>query len=97
MLTVEGDRTVEMLLETEFEERSPALSPDGRWIAYQSDESGRSEIYVQPFPNIDDGGWQVSIVSGFDPVWSPDGQRLFFIQFPPSSLMVSEVETDPRV
>ena len=47
VLTIEGDRTVEMLLETEFIEQVPALSPDGRWLAYQSDESGQSEIYVR--------------------------------------------------
>ena len=94
VLTVEGDRTVEMLLETEFEEEMPALSPDGRWIAYQSNESGRSEIYVQPFPNVDDGKWQVSTNIGFDPVWSPDGRHLFFASFP-FRMMVAEVETDP--
>ena len=82
VLSVEGDRTVEMLLETEFEEHVPGVSPDGRWIAYQSNESGQSEIYVKPFPNIDDGEWQVSISGGFDPVWSPDGRQLFFVQLP---------------
>ena len=76
VLTVEGDRTVEMLLETEFATLVPALSPDGRWLAYQSDESGQNNIYVQPFPNIDDGKWQVSTNGGDDPVWSPDGRRL---------------------
>ena len=95
VVSVDGDRTVEMLLETEFREVVPALSPDGRWIAYQSNKSGQPEIFVQPFPNIDDGEWQVSISGGFDPVWSPDGGRLFFTEFPPGRLMVSEVETDP--
>ena len=94
VLTVEGDRTVEMLLETEFGEEVPALSPDGRWIAYQSNESGRSEIYVQPFPNVDDGKWQVSTNLGFDPVWSPDGRHLFFATVP-FRMMVAEVETEP--
>ena len=94
VLTVEGDRTVEMLLETEFQEVVPALSPDGRWLAYQSDESGQPQIYVQPFPNIDDGKWQVSTGGGFDPVWSSDGRNLFFIQLP-ARMMVAEVDTDP--
>ena len=94
VLTVEGDRTVEMLLDTEFEEEAPALSPDGRWLAYQSNESGQPNIYVQPFPNIDDGKWQVSTNGGGDPVWSPDGRHLFFLTFPPR-MMVAEVETDP--
>ena len=94
VLSVEGDRTVQMLLETEFRERSPAVSPDGQWIAYQSDESGRNEIYVQPFPNVDDGKWQVSTNVGSDPVWSPDGRRLFFNE-QPIRMMVAEVQTDP--
>ena len=94
VLTVEGDRTVEMLLATEFYEGVPALSPDGRWLAYQSDESGRPEIYVQPFPSIDDGKWQVSTDSGFDPVWSADGRALFFCGVP-FGMMVAEVETEP--
>ena len=95
MVSIEGDRTVEMLLETEFNEQVPALSPDGRWIAYQSNKSGQPEIFVQPFPDIDDGEWQVSLSGGFDPIWSPDGGQLFFTEFPPGRLMVSEVETDP--
>ena len=94
VVSVEGDRTVEMLLDTEFEEEEPALSPDGRWLAYQSDESGQPNIYVQPFPNIDDGKWQVSTNGGGDPVWSPDGRHLFF-RTGALAMMVAEVETDP--
>ena len=93
MLTVEGDRTVEMLLESEFGEVAPALSPDGRWLAYQSNESGRPEIYVQPFPDIDDGKWQVSSDGGTNPVWSPDSRRLFYPA--DAGMMVAEVETTP--
>ena len=99
VLTVEGDRTVEMLLETESASDAswspePALSPDGRWLAYQSNESGRWEIFVQPFPDIDDGKWQVSTNGGYDPVWSPDGRDLFYLEVP-ERIMVAEVETDP--
>ena len=93
VLSVDGERMVEMLLDTEFLENVPALSPDGRWLAYQSNESGREDIYVQPYPNIDDGKWQVSTTGGDGPVWSPDGRRLFFSEFP--RFMVAEVETDP--
>jgi serine/threonine-protein kinase len=95
VVTVDGEPTVEMLLETEFEEVVPALSPDGRWLVYQSNESGQEEIYVRPFPNVDGGRWQVSTNGGFDPVWSPDGRRLFFLQVSPFRLMVANIETDP--
>ena len=90
VLTHDGDSTVEMLLETEFREIVFALSPDGRWIAYQSDESGAVEIYVRPFPEVDDGRWQVSTSGGFDPVWSPDGRELYFSSF--GRMMVASVE-----
>jgi Tol biopolymer transport system component len=64
---------------TAFEERAPALSPDGRWIAYQSDESGRFEVYVRPFPNSNAGKWQISTDGGIVPRWSPDGGVLYYI------------------
>jgi eukaryotic-like serine/threonine-protein kinase len=56
-----------------------ALSPDGRWIAYESSESGRPQIYVRPFPNVDEGRWQVSTGGGTQPVWSKRGRELFYI------------------
>ena len=93
VLTVDGDRTMELVIDTEFLEREPAMSPDGRWIAYRSNESGQAEIYVRPFPNLDDGKWQVSAGGGFDPVWSPDERELFFLSS--SELMVARVETEP--
>ena len=55
------------------------ISPDGRWIAYQSDESGRFEVFVHPFPAIDRGRWQVSFSGGAYPLWARDGRELFFI------------------
>ncbi len=62
---------------SEFEEYSPALSPDGRWLAYGSDESGRSEVYVRPFPDAARGRWQVSREGGTEPLWGP-GSTLFY-------------------
>jgi len=53
------------------------LSPDGRWLAYDSDESGRSEIYVRPFPRLDDK-WKISTDGGNEPLWSRDGKELFY-------------------
>ncbi len=61
-----------------FDEYSPALSPDGRWVAYVSTESGRPEVYVRPFPDADQAKWQVSVDGASEPVWSPRGRRLFY-------------------
>jgi serine/threonine-protein kinase len=55
------------------------ISPDGHWIAYQSDESGRFEIYVHPFPALEAGRWQISATGGAHPLWSRNGRELFFI------------------
>ena len=55
------------------------LSPNGRWIAYESNESGRFEIYVRPFPEVDGGRWQLSSNGGAHPLWSRNGRELFFI------------------
>ncbi len=78
MLELDGDRSSTLLLQGEFNERNASLSPDGRWIAYESDESGVSEVYVRPFPDIDSGRWQVSSGIGRWPVWNPSGRELFF-------------------
>jgi serine/threonine-protein kinase len=74
---VDGDSTPIPLVRTEFGERAPALSPDGRWLAYSSDESGQSEVYVQEFPGPG-GKWLVSDQGGTEPRWSRDGRELFF-------------------
>ena len=68
VLSLEGERTIQPLLQTEFNELYPAISPDGRWMAYISDESGRQEIYVRPFPNVEEGKWQISSDGGQKPV-----------------------------
>ena len=67
----------ELFLQASFHERSPMFSPDGRWIAYQSNESGRYEVYVQGFPNRR-GKCQISKDGGQYPAWSPNGRDLFF-------------------
>jgi serine/threonine-protein kinase len=61
-----------------FDECLPALSPDGRWLAYQSTESGKMEVYVRPFPNVKDGRWQISTSGGTAPLWSRDGREIFY-------------------
>jgi hypothetical protein len=65
------------MLETRFSEHTARISPDGRWLAYSSDESGRREVYVQPFPSLD-GKWQVSTDGGTEPTWSRRGDEIFY-------------------
>ena len=81
------------LLETAFEESYPAVSPDGRWLAYVSDESGDEEIYVRPFPDINAGRWQVSTGGGTQPLWNPNGDELFYRA--DQAMIAVGVETDP--
>ena len=59
-------------------ETSPALSPDSRWLAYVSTESGTSEVYVSPFPNTGEHRWKISAQGGQEPVWSHSGKELFY-------------------
>ena len=66
------------LLASAAGERNAAVSPDGRWLAYTSDETGRDEVYVRPFPNIDDAKWVISTNGGIEPVWSHGGRELFY-------------------
>ena len=88
-----SDRAIEALLNTEFSELNAALSPDGQWLSYQSDESGRFEIYVRPFPDVEAGRSQVSISGGRMPVWGPDGRELFYVEG--QRLVTVPVQTDP--
>jgi len=76
---LERDGDPRPLIATPASELNEKLSPDGRWIAFSSDESGRSEVYVRPFPNVDAGKWTVSTAGGHSPVWSPDGRELFYM------------------
>jgi serine/threonine-protein kinase len=72
-----NDRQLQMFRRTNFNEASARFSPDGRWLAYSSDESGRREIYVQSYPGPG-GRWQISTDGGTEPVWNPQGRELFY-------------------
>jgi serine/threonine-protein kinase len=74
-----GDTTLVPLVTSPALEGDAAVSPDGRWLAYASDESGTTEIYVRPFPDAGSARWQVSAAGGGDPVWSRTGRELFYI------------------
>jgi len=73
-----GDTALVPLVASAAREITPALSPDGKWLAYASDESGSFEIYVRPFPNASAARWQVSTAGGTQPLWSHSGKELFF-------------------
>jgi len=77
VLPLEGDKKPTPFLATPFNESHPQVSPDGKWIVYASNATGRNEIYVQPFPT-GSGRWQVSTAGGDWPRWRRDGKELFF-------------------
>ena len=68
-----------MLVQTPFNDRNGIVSPNGRWLAYDSDSSGQREVFVRPFPDVANGQWQVSTTGGQTPLWSRDGSELFYI------------------
>jgi DNA-binding SARP family transcriptional activator/Tol biopolymer transport system component len=80
---------------TTFTEMSPALSPNGRWLAYSSNETGEDEIYVVPFPNTGAGKWAISARGGTEPLWSHRGRELFY-RAASGDLVAVAVNTNPR-
>lgn len=78
VLPLAGDRKPSAFRQAQFSYREARISPDGRWVAYASTESGRTEIYVTPFPQAG-GKWQISTAGGIDPRWRRDGTELFYL------------------
>jgi Tol biopolymer transport system component len=78
LLSLSEDAELTSLIQTPFLERWPQVSPNGRWLAYISNESGIEEVYVRPFP-LRGGRWQVSSSGGTKPRWGPDGKELFYL------------------
>jgi serine/threonine protein kinase/Tol biopolymer transport system component len=93
MLSSEGDRVLNPLLQEDYLETQPRLSPNGQWIAFTSRESGRNEVYVHSFPDKSKGRWLVSSNGGDSPLWSPDGRELYY--FSGNAVMAISVTTDP--
>ena len=94
MLSLSGDRKSSPLLHAPFVESHGQISPDGKWLAYFSNETGRTEVYVQSFPAEKGGRWQVSTNGGFTPKWSKDGKELFYLS-PDNQIMSSQVRLVP--
>jgi len=82
------------MVNSAFEDLNAEFSADGRWVAYQSNESGRNEVYVRPFPDVDSGRWQISTNGGSQPLWARTGKELFFLDGS-NHLMAVVVTTAP--
>jgi serine/threonine-protein kinase len=92
IVELDGELQQTPFLVTEFNERHPAFSPDGRWLAYTSDETGLDEVYVRSFPGSGSKR-QISTEGGVDPVWNPSGGELFYRSG--DQIMAVAVETEP--
>jgi serine/threonine-protein kinase len=95
MMTMDDKRATEPRIHTKSREFNPEISPNGRWIAYESNESGTNQVYVRPFPNVDAGSWHVStgpICSR--PLWARNGRELFYLDDALNRLMVVPVQAD---
>jgi serine/threonine-protein kinase len=88
------DSTLTPLVASPYDESAFAISPDGRWIAYHANETGRSEVFVRPFPNTNDAKEQISADGGQAPLWSRDGRELFYVRAD-STMMAVTVTTGP--
>jgi serine/threonine-protein kinase len=85
-MTLDGTHAVIPLVQSPFAERNGVVSPDGRWLAYEANDSGRVEIFVRPFPEVNSGRWLVSTGGGTRPAWARNGQELFYAS-PTGALM----------
>jgi Tol biopolymer transport system component len=92
VLPMEGDRRPQVFLRSPAQEEAPTFSPDGRWLAFTSNESGRDEVYVQPFPGPG-GKLQISTEGGNEPLWSRNGRELFYRNG--DKMMAVEITTQP--
>jgi serine/threonine-protein kinase len=85
-LELDATRKVTPLVQSRFIERNGIISPDGHWLAYEADDSGRFEIYVRPYPDVNSAHWAVSTTGGTRPIWTSNGQELIYIS-PNGALM----------
>jgi hypothetical protein len=73
------EKTAQPLISTSALDVDGELSPDGRWLAYHSSESGELQVYVRPYPNVQDGRYQISTTGGTRPAWARSGRELFYL------------------
>jgi eukaryotic-like serine/threonine-protein kinase len=91
-VSLDSGATPQQILATGFDNGAPSLSPDGRWLAYTANESGRDEVYVRSYPGPG-GRWQVSLGGGTEPIWSPKGGEIFYREG--DAMMAAAVRTQP--
>jgi serine/threonine-protein kinase len=96
VLSMDGEPVLNPLWKTFGVRQTPAVSPDGAWIAYVSNESGRDEVYIERFPELGQKR-PISNGGGLDPLWSHDGTKLYYHASPPTKMMVVTVTTKPAV
>ena len=86
----------ELILDSPFREGDGDISPNGRWLAYQADESGQDEIYLREFPNVDSPRVRISTAGGEKPMWARDGSELFFWSGTELHVVPIDPESDRR-
>ncbi|MGD9345423.1 MAG: hypothetical protein PVH84_06140, partial [Candidatus Aminicenantes bacterium] len=96
IVRIDGDRKPEPFLNSRFNEIQPLFSPDGRWIAYVTDESGRDEVYVRPYPGPGDL-IPISTDGGMEPVWNPDGKVLYYRDASGDKMMAVSFIAEPEL
>lgn len=94
-ISLEGDPNEHLIIHTKLGEGNPAFSPDGKWIVYSAGEAQTlgGHVWVQPYPNVDDGRWQISTDPGNEPRWAPDGSEIYYRSG--GKMMAVSVETSP--
>ncbi len=95
LLRLDTESSWTAILDGADDEYQPAVSPDGRWLAYVSEESGQPEVYVRPFPNTAGGKWQISTSGGLEPLWSADGRELYYRTFGGSTVWAASMTGGP--
>ena len=94
LMQLDERHRVQSLVATPFNDQNGYISQNGRWLAYESDESGQFQVYVRPFPDVNNGLWQVSTEGGTQPTWARDGQELLYVE-PGGALMSARVGPGP--